>query len=1025
MALSFAASAVAADPEWRLWAVAPDSITNGKPITIYGWIENVGDVPLSGNVTVTHTFSREISPLDPIIEGTFFGSSCQLINQASVCDINVDGLAPGGQVRFMYGGDANRPSPVPQGASGTLLDVIDVAGGGMPEGQSVQLPMTVDAVEPFAVKQFEMELTWPDARPAAQAGSTPDELVSTLLLRSVAVDPFATGAQSIIAPTGHLRDTVVHVPAGFVGNPSATPVKCTNQQLAEGSPQSGGQRIPNCPQNSQVGFVRILSSLGPDMVPLYNMVPPPGAPAAFGFIYQALTVVLVARLRPLDNGIDIVARAAVSSIPLPAVYVTMWGVPADSSHDHLRHLCMDRFKGNLDGRACPADAQPKPFLRMPTSCPGVALPWSADVTSHEDPFNPVFAATTTEHTIGCGALPFDPKLTLVPTDHAAHSATGLDAILTLPQDYGPLGLATADLRTATVTLPEGMTINPSSADGLKACSDADLKLRQEGPSLCPDGSKIGSVRLTTPLLDHPLTGSIILRTQNSDDPTSGELFRIAVEIRSDDDGVHIKMPGAVRADRDTGQLTTTFDDLPQLPFSSFQLHFKSGSRAPLASPRTCGLQTAGTQMTAWSEAIVADQSPFAIDSCGPRRFAPVFHAESDNPLVAKRTPFRISLDRDDADDLFAALTVDTPRGLLGRIRDATECSSADADKGTCPATSQIGTVTAGAGVGPEPFFITDGKAFLTGPYRGAPYGLATVVRALAGPFDLGTVVVRAAIHVDRHTAALHVVADRFPTVVKGVPLNLRTVEINVDKPGFMVTPTSCARKSVDATVTATTGAVARVSAPYQVANCRNIPFAPRLTLSVGGAGHTGARQSTPLTATLTQPPGRVSNIAGVKVALPGVLSALLPVVERACTQAQFDAGDCHRAEIGSAIAHSPLLPHALTGGAFFVKHPGQALPDMIVALRGDVSIDLVGTVQIPGGRRLATNFKNVPDAPIDRFTLRIRSGGNGPLGVAHNLCSRRARRATASVTMRGQNGTVIDRQQRLRIRGCGGAGHRR
>ncbi|HEX7289616.1 MAG TPA: hypothetical protein VF250_00700 [Conexibacter sp.] len=644
------------------------------------------------------------------------------------------------------------------------------------------------------------------------------------------------------------------------------------------------------------------------------------------------------------------------------------------------------------------------------------------MTSYEDPFNPSFAATTTEHTTGCGALPFDPKLTLVPTNPAAHSATGLDATLTLSQDYGPLGLATADLRTATVTLPEELTINPSSAGGLQACSDTDLKLRQEGPSSCPDGSKIGSVTLTTPLLDHPLTGSIILRTQNSDDPTSGELFRIAVEIRSDDDGIHIKMPGAVRADRDTGRLTTTFDGLPQLPFSSFQLHFKSGPRAPLASPRTCGVHGASTQMTAWSEAVVGGQSPFAIDSCGPRRFAPVFRAGSDNPLVARRGPFRISLNRDDADDPFASLTVDTPRGLLGRIRDVEECSSADADKGTCSSASQIGTVTAGAGVGPNPFFITNGKAYLTGPYRGAPYGLAVVVHAVAGPFDLGTVVVRSAIHVDLHTAALHVVTDRFPTVVKGVPLNLRTIRIAIDRPDFMVTPTSCAKKSVDATVTATTGAVAKVSSPYQLTNCRTIPFAPRLSLSVAGVG---ARHSTALTATLTQPPGRQSNIAGVKVALPGVLSALLPVVERACTQAQFEAGDCRRAEIGSAIAHSPLLPHALTGGAFFVKHPGQALPDMIVALRGDVSIDLVGTVQIPGGKRLATNFKNVPDAPITRFELRLVAGRNGPLAANTNLCSKRARRATASVTMRGQNGAVIDRHQRLRIKGCGGARHRR
>lgn len=1004
-----AGSAVAADPEWRLWAVAPDGITNDKPVTIDAWIENVGDVPLSGVVTVTHTFPAGIAPVDPAITGGF-GSSCQIVNQASVCATNVDGLVSGSQIRFRYAANV-------AGASGTLLDTIEASGGGMPSGQTVEQAMTVGAFEPFAVKQFAMELSDDDGGPAMQAGSTPHELANTLVLRSVAADPLGTGFSSVTAPTEHLRDTVVHVPAGFVGNPTATRVKCTGGQLTQ--PALGSERIPSCPQESQVGFVRILSSLGPALVPLYNLVPPVGSPAAFGFTYQALTVILTARLRPSDNGIDIIARTAPSSVPLTAVYVTMWGVPADPSHDNLRHLCMDEFMGNNGGRTCPSEATPRPFLRMPTSCSGSPLPWSVAVNSYEDPFNPEFASTTTAHTIGCAILPFDPKLTLAPTTARPHSPTGLDATLTLPQDHGPLGLATADLRTATVTLPEGMTINPSSADGLKACSDADLKLGQEGPSSCPDGAKIGTVTLTTPLLDHPLGGSILLRPQNSDDPTTGELFRIAVEVRSDDDGVHLKLPGAVRADPLTGRITTTFDNLPQLPFASMKLHFKSGPRAPLASPRTCGVQRAATLMTAWSEKVVPDQSVFSIDGCGPNRFSPTFRAGSDNPLAGKRTTFRISLGRDDGDEPFGSLTVDSPTGLLGHIKNAQECSRPAADAGTCSSASLIGRAIAGAGVGPNPFFITDGKAFLTNPYRGAPYGLSVVVRALAGPFDLGTVVVRAAIHVDPHTAALRVVSDPFPTVVKGVALNLRAVRIAIDKPGFMVTPTSCAKKSVDASITSTSGDRVKRSSPYQVGSCRELSFSPKLKLSAGAVGRTGFRQSTPFTATLTQRPGQ-ANIKRVKVSLPTTLSALLPVVNRACTRAQFDAGNCRSAEIGSAVARSPLLPHALRGGAYFVKHPGQPLPDLIVALRGDVSIDLVGKVTIPGGKQLATDFKAVPDAAIRRFTLRLRAGRNGPLGVARNLCSRSARRATASVTMQGQNGKTIDRQQRLKIKGCGG-----
>jgi hypothetical protein len=1010
ISLVVGASAVAADSEWRLWAVAPDGITNDKPVAIQGWLENVGQLPLTGSVTVTHTFPIGLAPVDPGIEGGF-GSSCHIIAQASVCDINVDGLVSGGQVRFKY-------ETAVAGASGTLIDTIQATGGGMISGQTSEQAMTVGVSEPFAVKQFGVGLADQNGASAMQAGSSPSEIVNALVLRSVAADQFGTGAFSVTAPTEHLRDTSVRVPPGFVGNPTVTPAKCSGGQMTQPSPQSATQSIPNCPQGSQIGFARILSSLGPALVPLYNLVPPVGSPAAFGFTYQAITVILTAKLRPSDNGIDIVAKTSPSSVPITAVYVTMWGVPADAAHDHMRHLCMDGFHGS-NGNMCPSDAPSRPFLRLPTSCPGSPLPWSVDVNSYEDPFNLEHAATSTPAIEGCQHTPFDPALTLTPTTATAHSPTGLDATLTIPQDYGPLGLSQADLRTATVTLPDGMTINPSSAGGLKACADADLELGQEGPSSCPDGAKIGTVRLTTPLLDHPLGGFIWLRPQNSQDPASGELFRIAVEVRSDDDGVHLKLPGAVRADPDTGRLTTTFDQLPQLPFSAMHLQFKSGPRAPLTTPRTCGAQSAPTLMTGWNDKVVPDQATFSVDGCAPVQLSPTFRAGSDDPQPGIRTPLQLSLGRDDADDLFRTLDVDTTTGLLGRIKDARECASAAADAGSCSSASLIGRVTAGAGVGPNPFFIPDGKVFLTGPYRGAPYGLSVVVRALAGPFDLGTVVVRAAIHVDRHTAALRVVSDPFPTVVKGVPLNLRAVRISIDKPGFMVTPTSCAKKSIDATVTSISGLTARISSPYRLAGCGDLPFAPKLTLSVGAPGRTGFRQSTPFTATLTQRPGQ-ANIKRVKVSLPTTLSALLPVVDRACTREQFEAENCRRAEVGSAIARSPLLPNALKGGAYFVKHPGQPLPDMVVALRGDVSIDLIGKVTIPGGKQLATDFKAVPDAAIRRFTLRLRSGRNGPLGVARNLCSRQARRATASVTMQGQNGKTIDRQQRLRIKGCGG-----
>jgi hypothetical protein len=292
------------------------------------------------------------------------------------------------------------------------------------------------------------------------------------------------------------------------------------------------------------------------------------------------------------------------------------------------------------------------------------------------------------------------------------------------------------------------------------------------------------------------------------------------------------------------------------------------------------------------------------------------------------------------------------------------------------------------------------------------------VPAVAGPFDLGNVVVRSAIRVDRHTAQLHVISDPLPTILQGIPLDLRDVRVTVDKPGFTINPTSCASKRVLGTATSTLGAVAHLSEHFQAANCAILPLAPKLTLTVGAKRHTRAGVSTPLTTTLTQTPGQ-TNLRSVSVALPGTLNALLPVVNRACKLAEFNAGHCgNRAKVGTAVAITPLLRDPLRGSVYFVKNPARVLPDLMVALRGQVALDLTGKVSIPGGKRLATRFDTVPDAPITKFTLRIVSGKNGPVGIATNLCSAKGRSATAAVGIRGQNNALLKLNRRLHINGC-------
>jgi hypothetical protein len=1018
--MAAAAAAAAAAPALRVTASIPDYAPAGRGIAVTVGVLNTGDAPLNGDLTVRYTLPAGVTPTFVFqFRGGVPAPNCQFVGQVDECVLDATGVPPGGQLRYRMAASVD-PS-----ASGVLTGAIEVSGGGTTDDVTVPWSTVVGPLDVFAVKSFDIGMTGGPRQASTQAGSAPAVLTTHLAFQSQAqvnLD-FPNPNAFVTAPPESLRDAVVHVPPGFVGNPLATPVRCSPSELTTPLP---GTQIPACPLASQIGVVQIA---GGDIVPLYNIQPPHGSPAEFGFFYQSIVVTLLAKLRPTDDGIDIVTQKTPSSIPIPQFEVTMWGVPGDPSHNPLRGgACLQGYLGN-NGTNCPLDTPRRvPFLRLPTSCTDNPLTWGLDVDTYQRPDTLVPAQTTTPRVEGCQFVPFDPSFTLAPTVRTPHAPTGLDTTLTIPQDNGADGVAEADVQTATVTLPDGMTINPSSADGLQACTDDQLNLARDGAAACPLPSKVGTVTLDTPLLDHQIGGSVFLRTQNSDDPTSGEMFRIAIEIRSDDDGVDIKLPGSIVVNPDNGTLTTTFDNLPQLPFGTMQLHFKDGPRAPLVTPSTCGAQTTNVVLHSWSDAFANPRPDFSISGdgnggpCPAPKFSPAFAAGVENPVVGKSSPLHVTLDRGDDDQQFRTLTVNTPTGLLGKIKSVQQCSEAAANLGTCSSASQIGTAKVGAGVGPNPFFVTDGKVFLTGPYKGAPYGLAVVVHAKAGPFDLGIVVVRAAIHIDRRTSALSVTSEPFPQIVKGVVLNVRSVRLSIDRPGFMVNPTSCQRKEVGATVTSTGGLSANVSSRFQLGNCGNLRFSPKLSMTVGGPGLTGIAHSTPLSTTLTQPAGQ-SNLREVKVTLPTTLDALLPVVNRACTLAQYDAGNCRRAEAGSAVAVTPLLKDPLKGAAFFVKHPGRPLPDLMVALRGDVDLDLVGKVSIPGGTRLATDF-TVPDAPVTRFTLNLVAGHNGPVGVVTNLCTRKARNATVAISMKGQNGASINRHQRLHIRGCGAAKRR-
>jgi hypothetical protein len=948
---------------------------------------------------------------------------------------------------------------VPSDAAGALTSHFNVSDPAASGPASAASTTRVSPQPPgFGVAALDGQVTSDSAGdPLTQAGGHPDSA-------SVSIDfNTETNPNPLIGPLWPVeaaKDVLTDLPAGLVGLPPAAATCTVPELIGVGGvvPQSA------CPPASQVGTTLVrfngfgaVNVFGP--IPVYNMVAPPNAPAEFGFNVSGNLVTLIARVRADANyGLAIDALDVPEGLAIASTTVTLWGVPADPSHDGER-ACAGQdqpfpFIG-LPGQTCSSGAPQTAFLRNPTSCdpptPGAdGLATTAFVDSWEHPGaldadgNPVAgdsrwrSATFISHLppaypepssawgahqlpTGCDQVPFDPTLTAAPRGPAkADTPTGFNFDLSLPQSDDPNAVGEGDLKKAVVTLPQGVSVSPSSAGGLGGCSPDQIKLGTNADVTCPDRAKIGKLSLTTPALNEPLDGSVYLATPN-DNPFH---TLIAIYLVAKGPGFVLKIPGKAEADPVTGQLTATFDNNPQLPFNNLHLEFKDGPRAPLVTPKQCGTYTTHAVLTSWSGKTVSSDSSFDVSAdgngapCAPAGFSPAMNAGTDNAVAGSDTSFTLGLSRGDGEQEFGSLAVDTPSGLLGRIANTVLCSDSAANAGTCQDGSKVGDVAVGAGAGTNPFYINDGRAYITGPYKGAPFGLSIVVPAVAGPFDLGNVVVRSAIFVDRTTAALRIVSDPLPTILQGIPLDVRDIHVLINRPHFIVNPTSCAEKTIYGIVTSTQGAVAHPNARFQVLECANLGLAPRLSMTVGARHHTQAGVSTPVSATVTMPAGD-ANLRSVSVTLPGTLNALLPVVNRACKLTEFRAGHCgNRAKVGTAVAVTPLLRDPLRGSVYFVKNPARILPDLMVALRGQVALDVTAKVHIPGGKRLATQFDTIPDAPITKFTLRIVSGRNGPVGIATNLCSARGRSATASVGYRGQNGKVVQTSTRLRIKGC-------
>jgi hypothetical protein len=855
-------------------------------------------------------------------------------------------------------------------------------------------------------------------------------------------------------PVDELKTVRVDLPVGLSVNPGATP-QCPLATF-EASPAS-------CPVGSDVGQSFITASvLGtptplPEAPVVYNIVPPPGQPARFGFNLLGNNVYLQADVAwhgDYHEGFTIeVPETPFASLPLLEDGVVL-----------KNRLVFDGRSG--DGT----------FITTPSTCLGGAVPgpfehvystWllASSVTEEEDPeyqfpedANPPFESKIPPGTSPkeCDTIPFEPSISVEPGTAVTDSPAGAAVEVSLPHDTesGGTEQETSHLRTARVTLPAGMGLNPSAANGLLACTDAQLGKGTRNPVTCPAGSKIGTVEIdTSPLPEGPITGDVYLGQQLSRDPASGEEYRIFVDAESPRYGVSVRLIGNVSADPLTGQLTTTFAENPQVPFDSVRLDFKDGPTAPLTSPPTCGPNASGSQMIPWSTAVgsvppgqeggpstdppAAPSAQFDLSgapgggecakSLAGRPFGPSFGAQTTNRKGGAFTKFAVDVSRSDGNQELKGVDVKLPPGLTAKLAGVRYCpeatiaaaaaapGAAEAANPSCPGSSLVGTATATAGSGPSPIGIS-GKAFLAGPYKGAPLSLAVITPATAGPFDLGTVVVRVALFVDPRTAQVNAVSDPIPHVFGGATLDLRSVAVTLDRKQFALNPTNCSQLGVGGALRGgganpldpAAFSTLPVAVPFRVDDCDRLEFKPKLFMRVFGG--TRRAKSPKLRAILKAREGD-ANIGRSAVILPKALALEQSSLANVCTRTQFAAHKCPQDSIyGYAQAETPLLDGPLKGPVY-LRSSDNELPDMVAALNGQVDIELAGRIDSTKGR-LRTTFDVVPDVPVSKFMLTVRGGKKrGLLVNTRSLC---AHKYKVIARFKAHNGKKANQRPKLR-----------
>jgi hypothetical protein len=1079
-----ASAASAAGSWWHLNSIAaPTNLPAGGEAQIVATAANLGYQDASGPITISDKLPEGVTLVPGSVHGAFpirktsiaRGSPNSRLTCATTGQV-VSCTAPGPVPPY---GVLELVATVKVTAeAGSRLDNEVKLEAATPT-QSLVRTFTVGGETTFGVANYELTPENEEGQVETQAGKHPFQLTTTLEMNQVLRrDPEAP--EVVTSDPALVRDLHFRLPPGLLGNVNVLP-RCSSLAFST-IIQSGPTNL--CPADTAVGVARVVvnepnvyKDVITETVPVFNLEPAPGEPARFGFEFDKVTIALTTSVRTgEDYAVEVSSTNLSQAAEVLASQVTFWGQPGSPAHDAARGWECVSDEAYVTGHPCVhnGDVSAPPFLSLPTSCPTqrpvttvTGRSWPLGSDHREFPIGAESAASYRFPALtGCELLGFEPAIAVEPETHAANTPTGLDVKVSMPQTstLSPTGLAEADLKETVVTLPEGVMSSPGAANNLATCpaysEDAmppygppfgfgfpfkvlglpeSAQLNNEGitPAAeeCPAASKLGSVTIKTPLLKNELHGSVYLASQDVGVPglENGLLEeRLVLYLTAYDEetGVRVKLAGDVHLDQATGRLTSTFKNSPQVPFETLTVHFFGGSTATQSTPPECGTYVSQGAFVPWSgQATAQATSPFSITEgpggggCpNPASLAPSFVAGNTSTQGGAYTHFSLTIGHSDADQPLSSLTVHLPLGSAAMVSKVTKCPEpAPGQEWSCGPDSLVGHSTSTSGLGSSPFSL-GGNVYLTTGYGGAPFGLLVVTPADAGPFHLGNVNVRSRIFVDRTTAAVTVVSDPFPQYVRGVPVQLKQINVTIDRDEFQFNPTNCSQQSTTATITGAKGASAGVSSPYGVTGCGSLPFKPVLKAST--KGNASKANGAELKVTVESGPGQ-ANIAKTKLVLPTTLPSRLTTIQKACRDTIFEVNPANCDEgsnIGSAIAYTPVLSEPLSGPAYLVSHGNAAFPDVEFVLKNKEGVELIldGQTDIKKGITTST-FNSVPDAPVTKFEVTLPEGphsaltSNVPESQHFSLCGQKL---VIPTTITGQNGVVIQQNTSVPVEGC-------